>query len=144
MKIIDKHGVVTEVTEEQAKQVLRHSAAHIMAQAIMHLWPQADFAFGPATERGFYYDVDLGDTKLTDEDLEAIEKEMKKIVKANLKFTPFILPRNEAKKLMEERHEKYKLEHIDDLPEDAEISFFQQGDYIDMCTGPHLCYTKAL
>ncbi len=144
MKIIDKHGVVSEATEEQAQQVIRHSAAHIMAQAIQHLWPQADFAFGPATERGFFYDVDLGDVKLTDEDLEAIEKEMKKIVKANLKFKPFILPREEAKKLMEERHEKYKLEHIDDLPEDAEISFFQQGDYIDMCTGPHLCYTKAL
>ncbi len=144
MKIIDKHGVVSEATEEQAQQVIRHSAAHIMAQAIQHLWPQADFAFGPATERGFFYDVDLGDVKLTDEDLEAIEKEMKKIVKANLKFKPFILSREEAKKLMEERHEKYKLEHIDDLPEDAEISFFQQGDYIDMCTGPHLCYTKAL
>jgi threonyl-tRNA synthetase len=144
MKIIDKHGVVSEATEEQAQQVIRHSAAHIMAQAIQHLWPQADFAFGPATERGFFYDVDLGDVKLTDEDLDAIEKEMKKIVKANLKFKPFILPREEAKKLMEERHEKYKLEHIDDLPEDAEISFFQQGDYIDMCTGPHLCYTKAL
>ncbi len=144
MKIIDKHGMVSEATEEQAQQVIRHSAAHIMAQAIQHLWPQADFAFGPATERGFFYDVDLGDVKLTDEDLDAIEKEMKKIVKANLKFKPFILPREEAKKLMEERHEKYKLEHIDDLPEDAEISFFQQGDYIDMCTGPHLCYTKAL
>lgn len=144
MKIIDKHGVVSEATEEQAQQVIRHSAAHIMAQAIQHLWPQADFAFGPATEHGFFYDVDLGDVKLTDEDLDAIEKEMKKIVKANLKFKPFILPREEAKKLMEERHEKYKLEHIDDLPEDAEISFFQQGDYIDMCTGPHLCYTKAL
>ncbi len=144
MKIIDKHGVVSEATEEQAQQVIRHSAAHIMAQAIQHLWPQADFAFGPATERGFFYDVDLGDVKLTDEDLDAIEKEMKKIVKANLKFKPFILPREEDKKLMEERHEKYKLEHIDDLPEDAEISFFQQGDYIDMCTGPHLCYTKAL
>ncbi len=144
MKIVDNHGVVSEAAPEQELQVIRHSAAHIMAQAIQRLWPEADFAFGPATERGFYYDVDLGDIKLTDEDLEAIEKEMKKIVKENLKFSSFILPRDEAKALMAERNEKYKLEHIDDLPEDAEISFFQQGDYIDMCTGPHLCYTKAL
>ena len=144
MKIVDKYGVVSEATEDQELQVLRHSAAHIMAQAIQRLWPEADFAYGPATEKGFYYDVDLGDTKLTDEDLEAIEKEMKKICKENLKFKSFILPRDEAKALMAERNEKYKLEHIDDLPEDAEISFFQQGDYIDMCTGPHLTYTKAL
>lgn len=144
MKIVDKYGVVSEAAPEQELQVIRHSAAHIMAQAIQRLWPEADFAYGPATEKGFYYDVDLGDVKLTDEDLAAIEKEMKKITKENLKFKSFILPRDEAKKLMAERHEKYKLEHIDDLPEDAEISFFQQGDYIDMCTGPHLTYTKAL
>ena len=144
MKIIYKDGAVAECPPEEALHVLRHTAAHIMAQAIQHLYPDADFAYGPATEKGFYYDVDFGDKKLTDEDLEAIEKEMKKIVKANLPIKPFILPRDEAIKLMQERHAKYKEEHIGDLPEDAVISFYQQGDYIDMCVGPHLTYTKGL
>ena len=144
MKIIYKDGTVAECPPEEALHVLRHTAAHIMAQAIQHLYPDADFAYGPATEKGFYYDVDFGDKKLTDEDLLAIEKEMKKIVKANLPIKPFILPRDEAIKLMQERHAKYKEEHIGDLPEDAVISFYQQGDYIDMCVGPHLTYTKGL
>ncbi len=144
MKIIYKDGTVSECPQELELEVLRHTAAHIMAQAISRLYPHADFGYGPATEKGFYYDVDLGDTKLTDEDLANIEKEMRKIVKENLPIKPFILPREEAVKLMEERGEKYKVEHIGDLDEDAEISFFQQGDYVDMCIGPHLCYTKAL
>lgn len=144
MKIIYKDGVVAECPEELEQEVIRHSAAHIMAQAIKRLYPHADFGYGPATEKGFYYDVDLGDTKLSDEDLVAIENEMKKIVKENLPIKPFILPREEAVKLMQERGAKYKEEHIGDLDEDAVISFYQQGDYIDMCTGPHLCYTKAL
>lgn len=145
MKIICKDGTVRECeNKEEELHVLRHTAAHIMAQAIKRLYPQADFGYGPATEKGFYYDVDLGDTKLTDEDLPAIEAEMKKIVKENLPIKPFILPREEAVKLMEERNEKYKVEHIGDLDEDAEISFYKQGEYIDMCIGPHLTYTKAL
>ncbi len=144
MKIIDKEGNVMECPEEEVQHVLRHSAAHIMAQAIQRLYPEADFAYGPATERGFYYDVDLGDRKLSDADLVDIENEMKKIVKENLPIKPFILPRDEAVKLMQERKAKYKEEHIGDLPEDAIISFYQQGDYIDMCVGPHITYTKAL
>lgn len=144
MKIIYKDGVVAECPEELETEVIRHSAAHIMAQAIKRLYPHADFGYGPATEKGFYYDVDLGDTKLSDEDLVAIENEMRKIVKENLPIKPFILSREEAVDLMRERGAKYKEEHIGDLPEDAVISFYQQGDYIDMCTGPHLCYTKAL
>ncbi|MBO4535440.1 MAG: threonine--tRNA ligase [Clostridia bacterium] len=144
MKIIYRDGTVAECPQEQELQVIRHTAAHIMAQAIKHLYPQADFAFGPATEKGFFYDVDLGDVKLTDEDLPKIEKEMQAIVKQNLLIKPFILPREEAIALMESRGEKYKVEHIGDLEPDAIISFYQQGDYIDMCTGPHLCYTKAL
>ena len=144
MKIIYKDGTVAECPAEEAQHVLPQTAAHILAQAIQHLYPDADFAYGPATEKGFYYDVDFGDKKLTDEDLEAIEKEMKKIVKANLPIKPFILPRDEAVKLMHDRHAKYKEEHIGDLPEDAVISFYQQGDYIDMCVGPHLTYTKGL
>ncbi len=144
MKIIYKDGTVAECPAEEVQHVLRHSAAHIMAQAIQRLYPEADFAYGPATEKGFYYDVDLGDKKLSDEDLLAIEKEMKKIVKENLPIKPFILGRDEAVKLMQERHAKYKEEHINDLDPDAVISFYQQGDYIDMCVGPHICYTKAL
>ncbi len=144
MKIIYKDGTVAECPQELELEVLRHTAAHIMAQAISRLYPHADFGYGPATEKGFYYDVDLGDTKLTDEDLANIEKEMRKIVKENLPIKPFILPREEAVKLMQDRGEKYKVEHIGDLDEDAEISFFKQGDYVDMCIGPHLCYTKAL
>ena len=144
MKIIYKDGTVAECPQEEELHVLRHTAAHIMAQAIKRLYPQADFAFGPATENGFFYDVDLGDTKLTDEDLAAIEKEMKKICKENLPIKPFILPRDEAVKLMEERQEHYKIEHIADLADETEFSFYQQGEYVDMCIGPHLCYTKAL
>lgn len=144
MKVIYNDGTVGECAPEEELHIIRHTAAHIMAQAIKRLWPHADFAYGPATERGFYYDVDLGDTKLMDEDLEAIEKEMKKIVKENLPIKSFILPREEAIALMEERKESYKVEHIGDLAEDAVISFYQQGEYIDMCVGPHLTYTKAL
>ena len=144
MKVIMNDGTVREAEEQEQLHIIRHTAAHVMAQAIKRLYPHADFAFGPATENGFYYDVDLGDTKLSDEDLAAIEKEMRKIVKENLPIKPFILPREEAVKLMEERGEKYKVEHIGDLPEDAVISFYQQGEYIDMCVGPHLTYTKAL
>lgn len=144
MKIIYKDGTVAECPEELELHVLRHTAAHIMAQAIKRLYPQADFGYGPATEKGFYYDVDLGDTKLTDEDLARIEDEMHKIVKENLPIKPFVLPREEAIALMRERNEKYKVEHIGDLPEDEEISFYEQGEYVDMCVGPHLCYTKEL
>ena len=144
MKIIYKDGTVGECPQEEELHVLRHTAAHIMAQAIKRLYPQADFAFGPATQNGFYYDVDLGDTKLTNEDLEAIEKEMKKITKENLPIKAFVLPREEAKKLMEERGEKYKVEHMADLADETEFSFFQQGEYVDMCLGAHLTYTKAL
>ena len=143
MKIIYKDGTVSECPQELELEVIRHTAAHIMAQAISRLYPHADFGYGPATEKGFYYDVDLGDTKLADEDLVKIEAEMRKIVKENLPIKPYILPREEAIKHLEERGEKYKVEHIGDLPEDAEISFFKQGDYVDMCIGPHLCYTKA-
>ena len=144
MKIIYSSGKVEECPKDEELHVLRHSAAHIMAQAIKHLYPDAHFAYGPATDTGFYYDVDLGDAKLSEEDLQAIETEMKKIVKENIPFRPYILSREDAVKKMEAAGEKYKAEHIGDLPEHAEISFFEQGDYTDMCTGPHLCYTKGL
>ena len=144
MKVLYNDGRVEECPAEEEIHVLRHSAAHILAQAVKRLYPHADFGYGPATENGFYYDIDLGDTKLSEEDLPAIEAEMKKICKENLKFSTFELPRAEAIALMEERKESYKVEHIGDLPEDSRITFFQQGEYIDMCVGPHLLYTKAL
>ena len=144
MKIIYNDGTVAECPKGEELHVIRHSAAHIMAQAIKRLYPCAKFAYGPATDNGFYYDVDLEDIKLTDEDLVNIEKEMRKIIKENIPIKPSILPREEAIALMQERGEKYKVEHIGDLPDDAKISFYSQGDYIDMCTGPHICYTKAL
>ncbi len=144
MKVIYSNGTADQCPPEEELHILRHSAAHIMAQAIKRLYPEAMFAYGPANEKGFYYDVDLGETKLTDEDLQKIEQEMRKIVKENLPIKPFTLPREEAVKFMTERGEKYKVEHIADLPDDAVISFYQQGDYVDMCVGPHICYTKAL
>ena len=144
MKVIYNDGHVAECSEDEELHVIRHTAAHILAQAVKRLYPEARFAYGPATEKGFYYDVDLGDKKLSDEDLPAIEAEMAKIVKENLPIKPFVLSREDAVKLMEERGEIYKVEHIGDLPEDAVLSFYQQGEYIDMCVGPHLTYTKAL
>ena len=144
MKVIYADGHVAECAPQEELHILRHSAAHIMAQAIKRLYPDAKFAYGPANEKGFYYDVDLGDAKLSEEDLAKIEAEMKKICKENLPIRPSVLSRQEAVAFMKERGEDYKVEHIADLPEDAEISFFTQGDYVDMCVGPHLCYTKAL
>ena len=137
MKVIYNDGHVAECPAEDELHVIRHTAAHILAQAIKHLYPDAHFAYGPATEKGFHYDIDLGDVKLSDEDFPAIEKEMQAIVKQNLPIKPFALSREEAVKLMQ-------VEHIADLPEDATLTIYQQGDYIDMCVCPHLCYTKAL
>ena len=145
MKVLFNDGHVDEVPADEELHVLRHSAAHIMAQAIKRLYPQADFAYGPATDNGFYYDIDLPEgTKISDDDFPAIEDEMRKICKENLKFETYELPRAEAIKHMEERGEKYKVEHIGDLPEDARITFYKQGEYVDMCVGPHILYTKAL
>ena len=144
MKALYNNGEVKVLPAEEETHVIRHTAAHIMAQAIQRLHPQAKFAYGPATERGFYYDVDLDGEKLSDEDLAAIEAEMLKITKENLPIKTYELPRAEAIKLMEDRGEVYKVEHIGDLAEDARITFYQQGDYIDMCVGPHLTYTKGL
>ncbi len=144
MKVICNDGSINICEGSEELEVLRHSAAHIMAQAIGRLYPDAAFAYGPATEKGFYYDIDFGDKKLTEADFPRIEDEMKRIVKENLPVKPFKLPKNEAVQLMKERNEPYKLEHIDDLPDGEDISFYRQGEYIDMCRGPHITYTKAL
>ena len=123
--------------------VLRHTTSHIMAQAIKRLFPHAKLAIGPSIENGFYYDIDV-EPKLQESDLEKIEEEMKKIIKENLKIESFKLSREEALKLMEDRGEPYKVELINDLPEDEELSFFKQGEFVDLCTGPHMTYTKAV
>ena len=103
MKVLYNDGTVAECAEDEELDVLRHSAAHIMAQAVKRLYPEADFGYGPATDNGFYYDIDFADTKISEEDFAAIEAEMKKICKENLKFSVFELPRAEAVALMEER-----------------------------------------
>ncbi len=144
MKVLFNDGHAAECPKELEAEVLRHSAAHIMAQAVKRLYPDAHFAYGPATETGFHYDIDMGDKALSEDELPRIEEEMKKIAKENLPFKVYSLPREEAVRLMRERGEIYKVEHISDLSEDAVITFYQQGEYIDMCVGPHLTYTKAL
>lgn len=144
MKVIYNNGSIGICEGADELEVLRHSAAHIMAQAVKRLYPEAKFGYGPATEKGFYYDIDLGDVKLSEESLSKIEAEMRNIVKENLPLKPFILSHEEAVKLMKERGEDYKVQHIADLADNEPISFYRQGDYIDMCRGPHITYTKAL
>ncbi len=123
--------------DEQIRLMYRHTTSHIMAQAVKKLWPDAKLAIGPAIDNGFYYDFDM-EHKLSDQDLLKIQKEMKKIIQANHKLERFELPRAEAIKFMEERNEDYKVELINDLPEDAVISFYRQGDFVDLCAGPHM------
>lgn len=144
MKAIYNNGEVKECLVEEELHIIRHTCAHVLAQAVKRIFPNAIFAYGPANDKGFYYDVDLGDIKITDEDLLKIENEMRKIVKENLPIKTFSLPRQDAINLMKERGEVYKVEHIDDLDENAVITFYQQGEYIDMCVGPHLTYTKQI
>ena len=127
--------------DKEGKHIFWHTSSHILAQAIKKLWPDAKLAIGPAIDNGFYYDIDM-EYRLVQEDLEKIEAEMKKIVKEALLLERFELPREEAIKLMEEKQEPYKVELIQDLPEDAVISFYKQGDFVDLCAGPHLESTK--
>lgn len=140
MKYINRDGNVFE--DEANLEIIRHTTSHIMAQAVKRLYPDAKLAIGPAIENGFYYDFDNLDIK--QEDLEKIELEMKKIIKENLKIESFKLPRDEAIKLMESKGEIYKVELINDFEDGEEISFFKQGEYVDLCVGPHLIYTKAV
>lgn len=126
--------------DQGGKDTLRHSASHIMAQAIKRLFPDAKFAIGPAIEKGFYYDIDT-EHVFTPEDLPKIEKEMAKIIKANYPITREVISRQEALKLFEEAEEPYKIELINDLPEDAEISLYRQDDFYDLCCGPHVAST---
>ena len=134
-------NILTFDTEE-GKKAFRHTAAHILAQAVKRLYPDAKCTIGPAIEDGFYYDFDM--PSLSREDLDKIEAEMKKIVKENIAIKQYTLSRAEALKLMEEKDEPYKVELINDLPEDAVLSFYEQGDFTDLCAGPHLMSTKPV
>ena len=145
MKVIFKDGRVEEHSfeEEIGAHALRHTASHILAQAVKRLYPETKLAIGPAIKDGFYYDFDR-EQPFKDDELAHVEAEMKKIVKENLRMERFTLPRAEANALMQEKGEPYKVELIRDLPEDEELSFFRQGDFVDLCAGPHVCYTSAV
>lgn len=140
MKVILKDGSIINANEEDGRRALRHTAAHILAQAVKRLYPGAKLTIGPAIDNGFYYDFDIEET-FTPEVLAKIEEEMKKIVKEDLRLERSVLSRDEALKLMEEKEESYKVELINDLPEDEELSFFRQGEFIDLCAGPHVVST---
>jgi len=129
--------------DDEGKMILRHTASHVLAQAVKRLYPTAKLAIGPAIDTGFYYDFDY-EEGFTNDDLKAIEAEMKKIVKENIKLERFTLSRDEAIKFMQEKDEPYKVELIKDLPEGAEISFYKQGDFTDLCAGPHLFSTSPV
>lgn len=149
-KTVDLRTVLTEdcqlsiltANDKEGLAALRHTTSHVLAEAVKNLFPEAKLAIGPSIDTGFYYDFEHG--SFTREDLDALEKEMKKIIKKGAKLERFTLPRQEAIKFMEEKGEPYKVELIQDLPEDAEISFYSQGDFVDLCAGPHLMSTKGI
>lgn len=143
--IVDKDCNLNILTfaDKGGADAFRHTTSHIMAQAIKHLYPDAKLAIGPSIDDGFYYDIDFKEP-VNEEAFEAIEAEMKKIVKEDIPLEYFTMPRAEAIKFMEEKEEPYKVELIKDLPEDAIISFYKQGDFTDLCAGPHLMSTKPV
>ncbi len=143
--VVEKDSNLNILTfdDEKGAGAFHHTTSHIMAQAIKRLYPNIKLAIGPSIAEGFYYDVD-SDTPLTADDLEKIEKEMKKIVKEDLAITRFTKTREDAIAYFKEKNEPYKVELIEDLPEDAEISFYQQGEFVDLCAGPHLMSTKPV
>ncbi len=142
--IVDKDCELNILTfdSDEGKEAYRHTASHILAQAVKRLYPDAKLAIGPAIENGFYYDFDIA--PLDRAALDELEKEMKKIIKEGHELVSFTLPRQEAIALMKEKNEPYKVELIEDLPEDEIISFYQQGDFVDLCAGPHLMTTKQV
>lgn len=142
--VVDKDAEVNILTfdSDAGKHAYRHTCSHVLAEAVKNLYPDAKMTIGPSIDNGFYYDFDM--PALTREDLDKIEAEMKKIIKQGDEITRFTLPRDEAIKLFQERNEPYKVELIEDLPEDEIISFYQQGDFIELCAGPHLMSTKQI
>ncbi|MBD8933888.1 MAG: threonine--tRNA ligase [Lachnospiraceae bacterium] len=143
--VVDHDAAVNILTakDEKGLAALRHTASHVMAQAVKRLYPNTKLAIGPSIADGFYYDMEF-ETPLTSDDFEKIEAEMKKIVKEDLKIERFTLPREKAIEFMKEKEEPYKVELIEDLPEGEEISFYQQGEFVDLCAGPHLMSTKEV
>ena len=143
--VVDHDAAVNILTakDEKGLSALRHTASHVMAQAVKRLYPNTKLAIGPSIADGFYYDMEF-ETPLTSDDFEKIEAEMKKIVKEDLKVERFTLPREKAIEFMKEKEEPYKVELIEDLPEGEEISFYQQGEFVDLCAGPHLMSTKEV
>lgn len=149
-KVMDLRTVLTSdcelniltANDKDGLAAYRHTASHILAQAVKRLYPEAKLAIGPSIDNGFYYDFDM--PSLSREDLDKIEAEMKKIIKEGAKLERFALGREEAIRFMEEKGEPYKVELIRDLPENSEISFYQQGEYVDLCAGPHLMSTKSI
>ena len=143
--IVDHDAAVNILTakDEKGLAALRHTTSHVMAQAVKRLYPNTKLAIGPSIADGFYYDMEF-ETPLTSDDFEKIEAEMKKIVKEDLKIERFTLPREKAIEFMKEKEEPYKVELIEDLPEGEEISFYQQGEFVDLCAGPHLMSTKEV
>ncbi|HCY59637.1 MAG TPA: threonine--tRNA ligase, partial [Lachnoclostridium sp.] len=143
--IVDKDCTLNIFTakDPEGLAALRHTASHVMAQAIKRLWPETKLAIGPSIADGFYYDIDR-DEPVTSDDLAKIEAEMKKIIKEALPLERFELPRAQAIEFMKEKNEPYKVELIEDLPEDAIISFYKQGEFTDLCAGPHLMNTKEV
>ena len=143
--VVDHDAAVNILTakDEKGLAALRHTTSHVMAQAVKRLYPNTKLAIGPSIADGFYYDMEF-ETPLTSDDFEKIEAEMKKIVKEDLKIERFTLPREKAIEFMKEKEEPYKVELIEDLPEGEEISFYQQGEFVDLCAGPHLMSTKEI
>ena len=135
-----KVEILTFESDLEGKKAYWHTTSHIMAQAIKRLFPNVKLAIGPSIDEGFYYDFDV-EAPFSEEDKEKIENEMKKIIKEDLPIEKYTLPRDEAIKFMKEKNEKYKVELIEDLPQDAEISFYKQGEFTDLCAGPHLMST---
>ncbi len=135
---------IADFDEEDGKKAFHHTTAHILAQAVQRLYPQAQFAIGPAIENGFYYDIDFGEEEIGEEDLPRIEKEMAKVVQEKLDIERFTMERSEAMAYWQEQNQPYKLELVKDLPEDAVVSFYRQGDFTDLCAGPHLFNTGSV
>ena len=142
--VLDKDCTLNILTakDPEGLRVVRHTCSHVLAEAVKNLYPDVKLAIGPSIDTGYYYDFDA--EPFSREDLDKIEKEMKKIIKKGAKLEKFTLPRDEAIKFMEEKNEPYKVELIQDLPEDAVISFYSQGDFVDLCAGPHLMNTKGI
>ena len=142
--VIDKDCNLNILTanDKEGLRVVRHTTSHVLAEAVKRLYPDAKLAIGPSIDNGYYYDFEHA--PFSREDLDKLEAEMKKIIKEGKKLEKFTLPREEAIKFMEEKGEPYKVELIRDLPEDAEISFYCQGEFTDLCAGPHLMSTKGI